>query len=138
MALLRSLNDRRNRRFLLQESKKKVRRERVVVDLAEFLRREVHQGSRRLPRYKQEHRNCKHSPCARRVNVYGGIAVHELIREDFRSVAAAALIIACFASGVCEVGAIVAAIVATIGEAGEAIAAIIIPAIRLADVLARA
>ncbi len=45
------------------------------------------------------------------------------------------LIIACFATGVCEAGAIVAAIVAAVGTAGEFIAGIIIAAMRLAGLL---
>ncbi len=44
--------------------------------------------------------------------------------------AAAALIIACFATGACEA----AAIVAAVGEAGEAIAALVIAGLRLAGV----
>jgi hypothetical protein len=44
----------------------------------------------------------------------------------------AGLIIACFASGACELGAIIAAIVAAVGEAAEFIMPFLIPALRLA------
>lgn len=44
----------------------------------------------------------------------------------------AGLIIACFASGACELGAIIATIVAAVGEAAEFIIPFLIPALRLA------